>query len=184
MSMLSEQSKESLERSFRRVATTGLVRDPAHACVIAADKGPRTGAQPGEKLVVITISSFTFRLLVIFHIGESREMLEYFTGNEAGRPLEEVFYEISNMCCGALNREMTRDFPHLAMSIPYTLGGACAAFLDELRPQHVSTYAVTINETARLRVTLCLCCSAPVIFSAAAAEATQAPEATGELELF
>jgi hypothetical protein len=182
--MLSEQSKESLERSFRRVAATGLVRDPAHTCVIAADKGPRADAQPGEKLVVVTISSFTFRLLVIFHIGESREMLEYFRGAEAGRPLEDDFYEVANMCCGALNREMMRDFPHLAMSIPYTLGGACATFIGELHPQYLSTYAVTVNETARLRVTLCMCCSAPVIFSAAAAEATPAAEVAGELELF
>lgn len=182
--MLSEHSKDSLERTFRRVATMGLVRDPAHTCVIAADKGPRTGAPPAEKLVVITISSFTFRLLVIFHIGESREMLEYFGGKEVGQSLDAAFYEISNMCCGALNREMSRDFPHLAMSIPYTLGGACAAFLDELRPQYVSTYAVTLNETARLRVTLCLCCSAPVIFSAPPAEALQPAEANGELELF
>jgi hypothetical protein len=182
--MLNEQSKANLESFFRRVATTGLVRDPTHTCVIATDESRRAGVQPGEKLVVITISSFTFRLLVIFHIGESPGMREYFGAQAGGQPLEEMFYEIGNMCCGALNTQMMRDFPHLAMSIPNSLGGACVEFLDELRPQYVSTHVVTLNETAQLRVTLCLCCSAPVTFSAAASVATATTATTGELELF
>ena len=99
----------------------------------------------------------------------------------AQQSLDEAFREFANMCCGALNRELSEQIPHLAMSIPYTLSSQCLAFLGELRPSFLSSSAVTINDSVRLQVTLCMCCSAAVDFvgSAPAAETT-----AGELEMF
>ncbi len=136
----------------------------------------------GETVVHgVTISSFKFRLLVIFHIDESASLADYFGGRDTKRSVEEAFYEAANMCCGTLNRHMTRDFQHLAMSVPYTLSATCMAYIGELRPEYVSSSTVTINDSVRVRVTLCISCSAPVSFSAMLAESEAN---SGELELF
>jgi hypothetical protein len=181
MSHSSEQSRINIVQALHRAAKNCLVRDPADTCVIADSRPLLPPATAAEKLIVVTISSFKFRLLVIFHFDEAAAPREYFLGADAKRSMEEVFYEISNMCCGALNRDILCDFQHLAMSVPYTLAGACMTHISELRPEYISSSIVTINDSVRVRLTLCLCCSAPVAFSATSA-ASQTE--SGALELF
>jgi hypothetical protein len=54
-------------------------------------------------------------------------------------------------------------------------------YLNELDPQHVAAYDITIEETARLRATLCVCAQRSLDFVAQVADVQ---ENTGELELF
>ncbi|HEY6927384.1 MAG TPA: hypothetical protein VI653_28170 [Steroidobacteraceae bacterium] len=177
---VSEASKANLEQALHRALLSHLVRDPADTCVISrAASSPESEAT--GKLVLVTISSFEFRLLVIFHVGEDQVMSSYFARGETSRTVEEAFYEIANMCCGALNRDMNRDFHHLAMSIPYTLSAHCGAYLADLRPDYVVAANVTINDTVRLSLTLCLCCSAAVSFESTE---LQLEADAGALELF
>ena len=89
--------------------------------------------------------------------------------------------ELANLCCGALSREMSGHFPHLAMSIPYTLNGRCMGLLGELKPQYQSSYEITINESVRLQATLCMCCYAPIDIPAGS---LAVEENSGELQLF
>jgi len=84
------------------------------------------------------------------------------------------------MCVGALNRELSHDFPHLAMSTPYRLDSECLDHLGELHPEDIASYAISINGAAKLTVTLCICCYAPMAIAVHA----QSAEALGELELF
>lgn len=179
--MLSEQSKQSIAHAFDRAARGGLVREPGDLCEIAAADGRKGAEQPDEKLLVITISSFVFRLLVIFRIAETPATRTYYARDAADRPVTEAFAELANLCCGALSRELSCHFPHLAMSIPYILNSRCMAFLGELRPQYLSSYEITINESVRLQATLCMCCYAPVDI---AVGSLAAEENAGELQLF
>ena len=68
------------------------------------------------------------------------------------------------------------------MSTPCTLSSQCMTFLDELRPQLVARFGVTINDTVHLQATLLMCCSRPVEVAAGTAAAEEAN--CGELELF
>ena len=179
--MLSEQSKLSIAAAFQRAAGAGLVRAPGDSCTIVPAQDRHVGAQPGENLLLITISSFVFRLLTIFHVADNPAARAYFVGGAAGQSLDEGFAEVANLCCGALNRELARHFSHLAMSIPYSLSRHCSAFLETLQPQYLSSYAVTINDSVQLQVTLCMCCQAPVDI---AASTTGVEHAGGELEIF
>lgn len=181
MPHLSDHSRTNIERALHRAARRCLVRDPGDNCSIVESREPFAAATAGEKLILVTISSFKFRLLIIFHIDEGPSLADYFGGRDAKRSVEETFHEIVNMCCGALNRDMTRDFKHLAMSVPYALSGACMTYLGDLRPEYVSSATITINDSVRVRVTLCICCSAPVTFSATMPESESN---SGELELF
>jgi hypothetical protein len=177
---ISEQSRANIERALQRATRTFLPRDPGHTFVIVESREPPPAAA-GEKLILVTISSFKFRLLVIFHIDEEPLLASYFGGQGTHGNVEEAFYEIANMCCGALNRDIARDFQHIAMSVPFTLAGPCMAYIADVRPEYISSSTVTINDNVRVRLTLCMCCSAPVSFSA-----TQVANESdsGKLELF
>ena len=179
--MMSEQSKQGIAAAFQRAARAGLIRAPGDSCTIVPAQESEVGAQAAETLHLITISSFVFRLLTIFHLADSAATRAYFVGGTAGQSLDEGFAEIANLCCGALNRELARHFSHLAMSIPYTLSRHCIAFLEALQPQYRSSYAITINDSVQLQVTLCMSCQVPLELAASPAEVEHGG---GELEIF
>jgi len=165
---MSEQAKQNIEQAFHRALRASVIRAPEDVCAIAPATGPELGGQPGETLLVITISTFVFRLLTLFQLAANPATRAYYVSEATGQSLDEAFREVANLCCGALNRELSQHFPHLAMSIPYSLSRQCVAFLGELQPHYLSSSAITINDTVQLQATLCMCCSAPVDFVASA----------------
>jgi len=178
--VINEQSKQNIEHALHRALRSSLTRAPGDVCAIAPAGGRELREHADGKILVVTISSFVFRLLTLFQVAANPATREYYVST-AGQTLEEAFREVANLCCGALNRELSQHIPHLAMSIPYTLGNQCIALLDELQPQYVSSSAITINDTVKLQVTLCMCCSAPVEFTASP---VVMEHSSGELELF
>jgi hypothetical protein len=164
MELVSAQTKRHIAEAFCRSAGTSLVRDSAdHCSVVAADD--RTRAAPLESdLLLITISSWVFRLLTIFQVSTSQVTRDYYIGGATERTLDDAFAEFANMCCGALNRELSQQFPHMAMSIPYKLSRPCIGYLDQLQPQYLSRFDITINESIQLQATVCMCCQVPVEF--------------------
>jgi hypothetical protein len=181
--VISDHSKRNIELAFQKSARSSLVRGVGDVCEIVPTEIRKAGLPYGGRIVLITISSFIFRLMTIFRLVESPATRAYFSASAAGEKLEVVFAEFANLCCGALNRELLPSFPHLAMSIPETLSNHCIEFLRELNPQYLSSYLITINDSVRLHATLCLNCSAPVevVDGAVAAEAEHV---VGELEMF
>jgi hypothetical protein len=177
---MNENSKQGMGQAFLRAAKAGLLRSPDDVLDAQPIAHGIVNSAPGETVLVITTSSFAFRLLTLFQVPATRENRQYYGGAPDAK-MAMTFAEIANLCCGALNRELVNAFPHLGMSIPYELGAQCLANLDELKPEHVIRYGITINGSVRLEVTLCICCSAPVQLEPRS-EATAA--STGELELF
>lgn len=178
--ILSENAKQSVKEAFRRAAIAGLVRQQEDSCSVEPLQAPSMEELRDGNLFVITISSFAFRLLALFQVGTDPESQQYYqNGNQI--TLEESFSEVTNMCCGALSRELASHFTHLAMSTPFRLSGQCLAFLDELRPNHLARYVVTINNSVRVQCVLCMCCSAAVDFTVGAESASLGG---GELEIF
>jgi hypothetical protein len=179
--MLSERATKNVADLFRRAASATLVRTPGDVCNIETTSARDAGVGGlGGRLLMITISSFAFRLVTVFQLGQGEPTRDYYTSGTQSS-LDEAFAEVANMCCGALGRELSAQFKHLAMSIPYGLESQCTAFLQDLAPAFRASYDITINSTARLRITLCLCCSRPIEFTAAAVEVNHAG---GELEFF
>ena len=206
--MLSTQAIQGIEYIFTQAAGKTLLMDTLDVCNIEALKEQPNTSGAGTSLfplpagvgvnaslrnvhsngkfvekdiVVLTISSFLFRVLTIFHIGDDADTRDYFLKNTTGRSLTEVFSEISNLCSGAMNCELLRYFPHLGTSTPYTLSSRSLPFLNEKKSGHLSRFLITLNGTVRLQATLCMYGYAPVDFvidkNAAAVE-------TGELEFF
>lgn len=107
-------------------------------------------------------------------------MVQYYSKPSSGSGLHEVFPEVCNMCGGAVNRELARQFTHLGMSVPNLVERQCIRFLDVLRPVHTSAFEVVINGHVRLRAVLALCAYAPIDIVPQQPE----EEAAGVLEMF
>ena len=181
--MISEQAKQGIDYIFAKSAKASLVLDQSDDCTINALSGGKCDPFREKDIVVLTISSFLFRVLTIFHIGDDPATRDYFlkkTVNKS-KSFSEVFSEIGNLCSGKMNHELLRYFPHLGMSTPYTLSSRCLPFLSELNPGHLSRHDIKINGSAHLQATICMYGYAPVDFTV---DRTEVAEETGGLELF
>jgi len=178
--MISERAKDSFGRIFAGAAASRLPVADGHACEIVERHGePPHGAQ----IVVLTISSMQFRLLLLLHFDDDADMRDYYA-SDASRPVDDAFMEVANLCCGAINQQLIAHFPDLGMSTPYRLTSHCVPYLAELQPDHVASYDVSINGAVRVGATLCVCAGAPLDFVADDAVVAVASHDGGELELF
>ena len=139
-------------------------------------------------MVVLTISSYLFRAMVMFHFSPDAPTREHFARLNRLAPQEmseQVFMdaiaESGNLCCGILNRELGNFFPHIGMSTPNVIDQQCAAFLSTLKYQHVQHFAMDFAQSPRMHVTLCVSAYDAIDFQVDPEAATAE---TGELELF
>jgi hypothetical protein len=179
--VITGNAKDSLERIFRKAAQARLPMDSGDACEIAPLGEAGAGATKDTQLVVLTISSMVFRLLLILHFDENDSTRAYYLKDASERTFQEVFLEICNLCCGAMNQELLRYFPDLGMSTPYVLSARCLPHLRELKPAFLASYSVTLNGSVQLAATVCVCAHAPIDF---VADTSVIEETSGELELF
>jgi hypothetical protein len=180
--VISGHAKESFERIFHKAAQARLPLESGDVCQIVplAQRGTRA-ADADANAVILTISSIAFRLLLMVHVTEDAGTIAYFTKDTTERPFREVFQEICNLCCGAINQELLRYFPDLGMSTPYMLSARCVPYLEGLKPEFLASYAVTINSSVELAATVCVCAHAPIDF---VADVSEVEDTSGELELF
>jgi hypothetical protein len=179
--VITGNAKDSFERIFRKAAQARLPCDSAHTCEIVPIGEAGAGATQDTQVVVLTISSIVFRLLLILHFDETDSTRDYYLKEGSELPFQEVFLEICNLCCGAINQELLRYFPDLGMSTPYVLSARCLPHLRELKPAYLSSYSITLNGAVPLAATICVCAHAPVDF---VADMSAVEESSGELELF
>jgi hypothetical protein len=179
--VISAHARDSFERIFRKAAQTRLPMNADDACEIAPIADAVSGATKDTQVVVLTISSIVFRLLLILHFDEDDTTRRYYLNDADERPFQEVFLEICNLCCGAMNQELLHSFPDLGMSTPYVLNARCLPHLRELKPALLSSYSIMLNGDVRLAATVCVCAHAPLDFIA---DTSTVEETSGELELF
>jgi hypothetical protein len=179
--MISLKAQASIDHIFTSSVKAHLPIGEGDSCEIERVTDKKAGEFPEKTIVILTISSFLFRLLTIFHFDENPATRDYFAGGVADKSLDEVFSEAGNLCCGAMKREVSRHFPHTGMSTPYTLSSRCISFLDELKPSYTARYAITINGSVQLHATVCVCNYAPMDF---VVDKSAEEEETGALEMF
>lgn len=180
MAKISEQAKQGMDWVFTKAVRTNLVMNQDDTIDISLlRKG--TMDTPEKRIVLLTVASYVFRLLVIFHVDSDRKTREYFTKFDSNRDVYEAFGEVGNMCCGALNRDLGNYFLHMGMSTPYVLERECIPFLAELNPDFIWQYKIAINESVVLHATLCLNAHADIDFCV---DHSRVEESVGELEMF
>jgi hypothetical protein len=179
--VISAHAKDSFDRIFRKAAQARLPVVAGDLCEIAPMAEAGACINRDSKVVVLTISSIVFRLLLILHFDENDTTRGYYLNDGDERPFQEVFLEICNLCCGAMNQELLHYFPDLGMSTPYVLNARCLPHLHELKPALVSSYSLIFNGAVPLAATVCVCTHAPLDF---VADTSAVEETSGELELF
>jgi hypothetical protein len=178
--MISEATRQSINDIFIRAARTNLAMNDGDSVEVGRVADDPFSVAAERNIVVLTISSYLFRLLTVFHVDSAGATAAYFARGECSRPFDEIFGEVGNLCCGAMNRELGGHFAHLGMSTPYMLEAKCAGFLRELRPGYAARHRIDINGAVTLHATLCLCAYAPLDFRAQ----PPAAETLGCIELF
>ncbi len=179
--MISSAAVQGLDSIFTKAARTSLVVNAVDQIQIDKLPGSKVIAPPEDRFLVLTISSYRFRLLTMLHYSRNKLTNAYF--NKAGdlAMFDNNFGEYGNLCCGAMKRDIGRYFMHLGLSTPFTLDNKCMSYLSELKPAHVIQYKIDINQGVGLHATLCLCAYGEIHFEVAN-EDHQVD--TGGLELF
>lgn len=138
--------------------------------------------------VMITVASFLFRLSVLIYFSPDEATRRHFVGvegDDSAATDDQTFFdairECCNVCCGSLNRELARVFPHVAMSTPNIIERECGNHLETLKGGYLQHFRATTDAGSQFYVTLCVRDYANVDFEWAMAQET---ESSGELEFF
>jgi hypothetical protein len=141
-----------------------------------------------HETVVLTVSSYLFRLMVMIHFNANASTMEHI-GRLNGIQMEEMSHqlfhdaiaEFGNLSCGILNRDLGAYFPHLGMSTPNLIGGKCMDYLQMLGCAHVRHFEANVDGETVFHASLCVKAYEELDF-----EVIDNMESanTGELELF
>jgi hypothetical protein len=116
-----------------------------------------------KKIVILTVSSYLFRLMAILYFKPDAATRAYFNRNApegAPEPTDDEFYdrvaECGNVCCGTLNRDLGKHFPHVGMSTPNIIDKDCMRYVDLLGCGLVKHYRVDLEGGLTMYASLCV----------------------------
>lgn len=183
------------DKAIRENAGTGA----ACEVTVSPGLGPAMADDAHRHLVVIGISSYLFRMVVLFDFDAAPRTLDYLSrraGGESGalqgQLLSDAYGELVNMICGAAKRTLHEVFPHTGLSTPFTLESSCARYVCALDPAHSLTFAVNIGDQGDdgqlgFRMTVCLCVAPGTTLDFTVARTGHADDSScqsGEIEFF
>jgi hypothetical protein len=184
--MISERARSSFDLLLQRAMCEHLSGAGEAPCEVEVIEGIDHIEE--DEFVVLTVSSYLFRLVVLFYFSNDEITREHFAKliRTPSKHLDDkVFYdavsEFGNLCCGSINRDLGRHFPHVGMSTPNVLRRGSIAFLGTLGAEYIQHFKIDINSTLRFHATICVCEYGDLDFNA---ETKVAEENLGELELF
>jgi hypothetical protein len=183
--MISSQAQQAFQQMVDRAVQSSPLVVPGVLCTVAPE--PELSRLGAQQVVVLTVSSYVFRLTLLIHFSPDEKTYAHFAAvNQlALAEMEEQSFidaisECGNICCGNLNRDLARVFPHVGMSTPNIIDSRCVAYLDKLGEGYLQHFALQQTGGPSFGVSLCVNPFGPLDFAGDFAEA----ETTGELEMF
>lgn len=139
-------------------------------------------------VVMLTVASFLFRISVLVYFSSDDATRSHFAAvnNVASADMNDQAFldairECGNICCGTLNRELARVYPHVAMSTPNIIERECVNHLESLNGGHLQHFRASTVGDKQFHVTFCVREYADIDFEWAMAEEATA---AGEMEFF
>jgi len=183
--MISNNARKSIDKMVERaIQASPLVSADAPRQIEAGVDLARIAT---EKMVALTVSSYVFRVTFLIHFSGDEATRAHFAAvnRVAVQELDDQAFndsirECGNICCGNLNRDLVRVFPHVGMSTPNIIDRRCIDYLGKLGQGYVQHFGLLGNTGPALAVTVCVNEFEDLDFSGDFEEA----EATGELEMF
>jgi len=181
---VSPQSRQSLERLLRRAVQSRLILQPDDNWTMTRSDAEPGAAATSDTVVVLTISSMRFRLLLLLRFSGDAGTHAYYTRGDEAASLRDALLETGNLCCGAINQDLVKHFPDLGMSTPYLLSGPSLQHIGSLQADYRADFDVAIGDApAQLGITACMFASGMIDFTVS--ETVETEEADdGGLELF
>ena len=184
--MISERARQGFEDMVMQGIRTGMTSSPHDACEISLEEELEiSGAD--SRVVMLTVASFVFRIMFFIHFTDDDKTREFFAAlskKDVSALDDQAFIdavcECGNMCCGTLNRELVKAFPHVGMSTPNILYSRSVDHVKALRPGYLQHLRTVVNMQQTFWVTICVSEFADLDFEV---DVTQV-ETTGELEMF
>lgn len=139
-----------------------------------------------HEAVVLTVSSYVFRLMMMIHFDSHGAAREYMARRHGGQEMtDQGFYdavaEFGNLSCGILNRDLGGYFPHLGMSTPNYIGGQCMSYVGMLDSAHTQHFVMKVDGEALFHASVCVKAYEEIHF---VVDQNEECVDTGELELF
>jgi hypothetical protein len=184
--MISDRAKASFDRLLVSSLKSGM---PVAGASVAVEPVATLDKIKEKKIVILTVSSYLFRLIAILYFKPDAATRAYFNRNaEAGAPElgDDEFYdrvaECGNVCCGSLNRELGGFFPHVGMSTPNIIDKDCMQYVGLLDCGLVKHYRIVLDGELTMYASLCVADYGLVDFHVD--PAVESAVDTGELEMF
>lgn len=159
--MISNRARDSLDQMVMlgiKASVGGVSPENCEISVLP------TNAEIAEsKVVVLTVASYLFRLLVLVYFSPDESTKAHFSrmdGIESIKMSEQDFLdairECGNICCGTLNRELARVYPHVAMSTPNIIDRECVDHLKLLGGGHLQHFRAVVGDGKQWHFSLCV----------------------------
>jgi len=184
--MITKRAKDGFDQLFKRALKASLVRSANDLCEVSELHEMSEISE--QKAVILTVSSYVFRLIVLIYFSSESETKEYFANKnniETSAMSEQSFIdaiaECGNICCGILNRELSAFYPHIGMSTPNIIDKKSASYLGSLDAAHIQHFQCVVNESFQFHASICVRAYGDLDFSV---KDFAEDISTGELELF
>ena len=185
---VSDRAKQGLDHFVAQAVKSSLAPAGAACPVVQADDAAGPGS--GRELVMLTVSSYMFRVLLFIHFDRSLVMRAHLAsmGNVTVETMDnerfdDELMERGNLCCGALNRDLSIFFPHIGMSTPCLLKRSSVDHLGTVKPVLTRRYRAELGAGVEMHFTLAVCAFADLDFPFEPHAAVE-EDTAGELEMF
>lgn len=189
--MITASATSSIEWLFEESVRENSCAGSEDRCTMTQPSIQELLPKPENRLVVLNISSYIFRIVALIEFDEHpltvahlAKMLRRPENELEGQTLLDAYAEFFNMVCGAVNRKLSNKFKHVGMSTPFFINTACASYLSILNPAATRSFQVNINEQARFKLTVCTCVAKEKTLDFNIDRTAKKDVSTGELELF
>lgn len=184
--MISNSARNGFDHMLIQGIKSAMATQPEDSCEVSIT--PDLSEVKETKIVVLTISSYLFRLMVLIYFTpdhSTKALLARASRIAASDMSDQAFIdaisERVNMCCGSLSRDLSRVFPHIGMSTPSIIDKECSSSLNVLNCAHIRHFKVDVNNSAHFHASICVSDYADLDF---AVDVTIEDSSCGELELF
>lgn len=184
--MISNRVRDSFDQMLMMGIKASMAGSSPETCEIAVLANPKEIQE--TTVVMLTVASFLFRLSVVIYFSSDDAIKAHFASLNNIDPTEmsdqaflDAMRECGNICCGTLNRELSRVYPHVAMSTPNIIERECVDHLDTLKGGHLQYFRATIDGSKQFHVSVCVRDYADIDFEWTMVEETTA---AGEMEFF
>ncbi|MBI3563224.1 MAG: hypothetical protein HY080_16080 [Gammaproteobacteria bacterium] len=187
--MVTQEAKNSLETLLQKCLDDTL-KTVAHKNwnIRKLDK---FNADMPAQFVMLTISSYAFRIFMLLHFSKNTSTTAYVARAlklDVDKIGESRYYdylgEMGNTFVGGFKRDLGIYFPHLGMSTPNRLAAASMQFLSEMKFDYSSHFKASHGEDLNFIGSIYVSAYRDLNFRVEKIHKTQSEAEIGALELF